>query len=61
MPRVPAEAMSGGAVIETNAGEDSSPSAFRALFAEVFEGRELELESIEAVDALRTIRADARA
>lgn len=58
MPRVPADKPLTPEVIETNPGEDSSAAAFQIVLAEVLAGDEPELDSIDAVEALRAMRAD---
>jgi hypothetical protein len=49
----------GAAVVITNPDEDCSPNAFRAMLDEVLAGPEPELESLDAADLLRGLRADA--
>ncbi len=49
------------AVVETNADEDCSPEAFRALIDELLEAPEPRLESISAAEALRGLRVDSDA
>ena len=44
-----------------NPDEDCSPGAFRAFLEEILSGPEPELESIDAVEALRALRVDAQA
>ncbi len=51
----------GPAIVVTNADEDCSPPAFRALLDELFASPEPELESIGAAEALRELRVDAGA
>jgi hypothetical protein len=57
MGRVP----SGAAVVLTNPDEDASPAAFRAFIDELLAGPEPQLESVEAVNALRALRVDSQA
>jgi hypothetical protein len=45
----------------TNPDEDSSPDAFRAFVDELLAGPEPELDSVDAVGALRALRVDAQA
>jgi hypothetical protein len=61
MPRVPANIPPGSAVVLTNPDEDASPEAFRAFIDELLAGPEPELDSIDAVAALRALRVDAQA
>ena len=48
----------GALVVVTNPDEDCSPEAFRALLDELAARPEPELESIDAVEALRELRVD---
>ena len=45
----------------TNPEEDASPEAFRAFVDELLAGPDPELESVDAVEALRALRVDAHA
>lgn len=56
MPRVPADKTPTTTVIVTNPDEDCSPEAFRIVLAEVLEGDEPELDSLDAVEALHALR-----
>jgi hypothetical protein len=47
------------AVVVTNPDEDTSPESFRAFIDELLAGPEPEIESINAVEALRLLRVDA--
>lgn len=44
----------------TNPDEDASPEAFRAFIDELLAGPEPELESLDAAEALRALRVDAK-
>jgi hypothetical protein len=61
MPRVPADVPPSSAVVLTNPDEDASPEAFRAFLEELLAGPEPELDSVDAVGALRALRVDADA
>ena len=50
-----------GSVVVTNPDEDCSPEAFHALFDDLLAGPEPELESLDAAEAIRELRADAEA
>ena len=58
---MPADLAPDSAVVLTNPDEDCSPEAFRAFLDELLEGHEPELESVDAVEALRALRVDAQA
>jgi hypothetical protein len=45
----------------TNPDEDTSPGAFRAFIDELLAGPEPELDTVDAVEALRALRVDAQA
>ncbi len=45
----------------TNPDEDASPEVFRAFIDELLAGPEPELESVDAAEALRALRAGAQA
>jgi hypothetical protein len=49
------------AVVVTNPDEDCSPEAFHALLDDLLAGPEPELESLDAAEAIRELRADAEA
>jgi hypothetical protein len=49
------------AVVVTNPEEDCSPEAFHVLLDDLLAGPEPELESLDAAEALRELRADAKA
>jgi hypothetical protein len=51
----------GSAVVVTNPDEDCSPEAFHALLDDLLAGPEPELESLDAAEAIRELRADAEA
>jgi hypothetical protein len=51
----------GSAVVVTNPDEDCSPEAFHALLDDLLAGSEPELESLDAAEAIRELRADAKA
>jgi hypothetical protein len=51
----------GSAVVVTNPDEDCSPEAFHALLNDLLAGPEPELESLDAAEAIRELRADAEA
>jgi len=57
----PNELRSGSAVVVTNPNEDCSPAAFHALLDDLLAGPEPELESLDAAEALRELRVDAKA
>lgn len=61
MPGMPADVAPESAVVLVNPDEDCSPGAFRAFLEEILSGPEPELESIDAVEALRALRVDAQA
>jgi hypothetical protein len=61
VPRVPADVPPSSAVVLTNPEEDTSPEAFRAFIDELLAGPEPELDSVDAVEALRALRVDAEA
>jgi hypothetical protein len=46
-------------VAVTNPGEDCSRAAFQALLDDLLAGPEPELESLDAAEAIRELRADA--
>jgi hypothetical protein len=46
------------AVVVVNPDEDCSPEAFRAVVEALLAGPEPELESLDAAEALRELRAD---
>jgi hypothetical protein len=48
-------------VVVTNPDEDCSPEAFHALLDDLLAGSEPELESLDAAEAIRELRADAKA
>ncbi len=48
-------------VVRTNPDEDCSPKAFRVMIDELLAGPEPELETINAVEALRELRVDSDA
>jgi hypothetical protein len=58
MARRAAELPSDPAVVVTNPDEDASPESFRAFIDELLSGPEPELESVDAVAALRILRVD---
>jgi len=51
----------GSAVVIINPDEDCSPEAFHALLDDLLAGPEPELESLDAAEAIRELRADAEA
>ena len=51
----------GSAVVVTNPDEDCSPEAFHVLLDDLLAGPEPELESLDAAEAIRELRADAKA
>jgi hypothetical protein len=51
----------GSAVVITNPDEDCSPEAFHALLDDLLAGPEPELESLDAAEASRELRAEAEA
>jgi hypothetical protein len=61
MPRLPADLPPESAVMLTNPDEDCSADAFRAFLDELLDGPEPELNSVDAVDAVRALRVDAQA
>lgn len=61
VPRVPADVPPSSAVVLTNPDEDASPEAFRTFLDELLAGPEPELDSVDAVGALRALRVDAKA
>ena len=61
MGRVPSDVPPGTAIVLTNPDENGSPEAFRSFVDELLAGPEPELESINAVEALRALRVDAHA
>lgn len=61
MARHASDSSASPVVVVTNPGDDCSPPAFRSLLDELAAGPEPELESIDAVDALRQSRVDADA
>jgi hypothetical protein len=48
-------------VVRTNPDEDCSPKAFRIMIDELLAGPEPEIETINAVEALREMRVDSNA
>lgn len=46
-------------IVVTNPDEDCSPAAFRAMIDELLSSPELDLESVDAAEALRELRTDA--
>jgi hypothetical protein len=61
MPSAPADVPPSSAVVLTNPDEDTSPEAFRAFLDELLAGPEPELDSVDAIGALRALRVDAQA
>jgi hypothetical protein len=59
MAHRPADSPPGSPVVVTNPDEDCSPAAFRALLDDLLAGPEPELESLDAAEAIRELRADA--
>jgi hypothetical protein len=51
----------GSTVVITNPDEDCSAEAFHSLLNDLLAGPEPELESLDAAEALRELRADAEA
>jgi hypothetical protein len=51
----------GSVVVVTNPDEDCSPKAFHALLDDLLAGPEPELESLDAAEAIRELRANAEA
>jgi hypothetical protein len=49
------------AVLVTNPDEDCSPELFRAFIEELLAGPDPEIESVDAAEALRLLRVDAKA
>jgi hypothetical protein len=61
MSRHPANLPPGSAVVVTNPDEDCSPEAFHAFLDELLGAPEPEVESLDAAQALRELRADTEA
>lgn len=61
MSRHAANLPPGSAVVVTNPDEDCSPEAFHAFLDDLLAGAEPQIESLDAAQALREMRADTEA
>lgn len=61
MAKRPNDLPPGSAVVVTNPDEDCSPAAFHAFLNDLLAGPEPELETLDAAEALRELRVDAKA
>jgi hypothetical protein len=61
MANRPADLPPGSLVVVTNPDEDCSPDAFHALLDDLLAGLEPKLESLDAAEAIRELRVDAKA
>ncbi|MHB1782646.1 MAG: hypothetical protein ACYCTE_08150 [Acidimicrobiales bacterium] len=59
MPHRPGDTLPGSVVVVTNPNEDCSSTAFHAFLDELLAAPELEIDGVDAVEALRELRADA--